>query len=258
MALPVVVSVGSKISNFKPNTMKTNKFVAVTLGVLFSAGAYAQTVDEIVDKHIAALGGKDKLDGVKSLVIQQSISVQGMEIPVKTTVVTGKSMRSESQVMGNSMVTVVDGTTGWSIRPAMMGGTGEPQDMTGDELKQAMNQVNPFGALINYKDRGTKVELVGKEKVGKDDMYHLKITSKEGQVVDEYLDANTYLVSKLKTSTQGQNVEIDYSDYKEVEGIKFANTMEMENPMAGRMAFITEKITINGPVDESIFKKPAK
>ncbi|MCY7358648.1 MAG: outer membrane lipoprotein-sorting protein [Rudanella sp.] len=238
--------------------MKTNKLVATTLALFMSVGAFAQTVDEIVDKHVAAMGGMDKLSAVKTLAREQSISVQGMEIPTKSIVVVGKSMRSESTIMGNAMIQVVDGTTGWKVTPAMMQGTGEPEDMTAEELKQSLSQLDPFGALVNYKDKGSKVELVGKEKVGKDDAYHLKVTTKDGQVIDEFLDANTYLVSKVKATTNGQVGEIAFSDYKETEGIKFANTMEMESPQAGTLTFITNKITINGPVDETVFKKPAK
>lgn len=238
--------------------MKMNKLFAATIVAFISVGAYAQTVDEIADKHIAALGGMDKLKGVNTLITARSLSVQGMEIPTTTTIVVGKSLRSESSVMGNSMIQVVDGTTGWMIRPTMMGGTGEPEDMPADQVKQQLGQLDPFGELVNYKEKGNKVELIGKEKVEKQDAYHLKITTKDGQVMDEYIDANTYLLNKVKATINGQEGEISFSDYKEVEGIKFANTMEMTNPQMGVITFITNKITINSKVDEAIFKKPAK
>lgn len=238
--------------------MKTNKLVVAALALFVSVGAYAQTVDEIVDKHVAAMGGMDKLSAVKTVAREQSIAVQGMEIPVKSIVVVGKSMRSESSIMGNSMIQVVDGGKGWKVVPAMMQGTGEPEDMTAEELKQQSGQLDPFGALVNYKSKGSKVELVGKEKVGKADAYHLKVTTKDGQTIDQYLDANTYLVSKVKMIANGQEGEILLSDYKDTEGVKFANTMEMESPQAGTLTFVTNKITINGPVDETVFKKPTK
>ncbi|GAB3512063.1 hypothetical protein GCM10027341_52370 [Spirosoma knui] len=238
--------------------MKTNFILSAALAVCFSIGAQAQTVDEIVDKHVAAMGGMDKLSSVQSVYTERSLSVQGMEIPSKSTVVVGKAMRTESSVMGNSMVQVVDGTSGWMIRPTMMGGTGEPEDMPADQVKQQLSQLDPFGPLVNYKAKGNKVELVGKEKVDGKDAYHLKITTKEGQTMDEYLDAATYMVSKVSMMVNGQPGEVLFSNYKDKDGIKFANTMQMESPQAGTISFNTEKITINGPVDESVFKKPAK
>lgn len=238
--------------------MKMNKLFVATVAGLISVGAYAQTVDEISDKYVAALGGMDKIKGVTTLITARSLSVQGMDIPTTTTIVVGKSLRSESSVMGNSMIQVVDGTTGWMIRPTMMGGTGEPEDMPADQVKQQFGQLDPFGELVNYKEKGHKVELIGKEKVDKQDVFHLKITTKDGQVMEEYLDANTFLLNKVKATINGQEGEISFSDYKTVEGIKFANTMEMTNPQMGVITFITNKITINSKVDEAIFKKPAK
>ncbi|MBC3788724.1 outer membrane lipoprotein-sorting protein [Spirosoma utsteinense] len=238
--------------------MKTNRILTATLAVFASVGAYAQTVDDIVDKHVAALGGMDKLKGVTTLVTERSLSVQGMEIPSKTTIVVGKSMRTESSVMGNSMVQVVDGSTGWMIRPAMMGGTGDPEDMPADQIKQQVGQLDPFGPLVGYKEKGNKVELVGNEKVDGKDNYHLKITTKDGQVIDEYLDAATYMVSKVKMDMNGQAGEIGFSDYKDTDGIKFANTMEIANAQMGTLNMLTTKIMVNPKVDDAIFKKAAK
>ena len=238
--------------------MKTNKLFAAVVGTMISVGSFAQTVDEIADKHTAAMGGLDKIKAVNTIVSERSLAVNGMEIPTKTILVVGKSVRSESTVMGNSMVQVYDGTNGWMIRPTMMGGTGEPEDMPADQAKQQASQLDPFGALVNYKEKGHTVELVGKEKLDKKDVYHLKVTEKGGQVIDEYVDAETFLISKIKAEANGQPMEISFSDYKETDGIKFAGTMDMTNPQMGALTFITNKISINPPVDDAVFKKPVK
>mgnify|MGYP000612576975 CR=1 FL=1 len=238
--------------------MKTNTLLAATLAVFVSFGAYAQTVDEIVDKHVTALGGMDKLNAVKTVVTNQTVSTRQGDAPILTTIVVGKAMRSEITIMGNAMLRVVDGTTGWILIPTMMKGSGEPEAMPADQLKQSMNQLNPFGWLVNYKDKGTKVELVGKEQIDKKDVYRLKITTKEGQLVDQYIDATTYLVSKVKVSMSGQDSEILFSDYKEVNGVKFPNTVEIIGGQMGTMTMLTNKITVNSPINEAIFKKPAK
>jgi hypothetical protein len=237
--------------------MRTNKLLVAVVAAMISVSSYGQTVDEIVDKHVAAVGGIDKINGVKTLVIDRSLAVSGMEIPSKTLLVVGKSVRSESTVMGNSMIQVLDGTTGWMIRPTMMGGTGEPEDMPADVLKQTQGQLDPFGGLVNYKEKGNTVELVGKEKVDKKDAFHLKVTSKEGQVTDEWVDAQTYLISKIKVDMGGQQGEISMSDYKEVDGVKFPNTMDISSPQ-GVITFVTNKIVVNGAIDETAFKRPAK
>ena len=218
---------------------------------------YAQSVDEIVAKHVEAMGGAEKLKTVNSIMTERVLAVQGMEIPSKSVIVVGKSMRSESTVMGNSMVQVLHGEKGWKIMPSMLGGTGEPEDMSADEIKPLYGQLDPFGALYNYQEKGNKVELIGKEKVDKKDMFHLKITTKEGVAMDEYLDASTYLVYKVATNVNGQEGELVFSDYEVIEGIKMANTIDITSPM-GAFTMITNKTIINGAVDEQIFAKPAK
>lgn len=235
--------------------MKMNKLFATVVAAFISVGSFAQTVDEIVDKHIAALGGADKLKSVTSIVAERSLSVQGMEIPTVSTLVVNKAVRTESTVMGNSMVQAFDGTSAWMIRPTMMGGTGEPEDMPADQLKQLKGQLDPFGPLFNYKEKGNKVELVGKEKVDKKDTYHLKVTTKDGEALDQYIDATTYLLTKTKASANGQDVEISFSDYKDVDGIKVAYAMDIVNQM-GNLAFLTNKIKVNSTIDEAVFKKP--
>ncbi len=235
--------------------MKTNKLFATAVAAFISVSSFAQTVDEIVDKHIAALGGADKLKSVNTIVAERSLSVQGMDIPTVSTLVVNKAVRSESTVMGNSMVQAFDGTNAWMIRPTMMGGTGEPENMPAEQLKQLKSQLDPFGPLFNYKEKGNKVELVGTEKVDKKDTYHLKVTTASGDVSDQYIDATTYLLTKTKASANGQDIEINFSDYKDVDGIKFAYAMDLTNQM-GNLAFLTSKIKINSPVDEKVFKKP--
>ncbi|HOY18074.1 MAG TPA: hypothetical protein PLC89_12285 [Haliscomenobacter sp.] len=229
----------------------------LAVATFFTTIVSAQTVDEIVAKHVAAMGGADKLKTVNTMISERVIAVQGMEIPSKSVIVVGKSMRSESSVMGTSMVQVVHGDKGWKIMPTMMGGTGEPEDMSADELKPLFGQLDPFGVLYNYQEKGHKVELVGTEKVDKKDMFHLKITTKEGVAMDEYLDASTYLVYKVVSNVGGQEGELVFSDYEVIEGIKMANTIDITSPM-GAFTMITNKTIINGAVDEQIFAKPAK
>jgi hypothetical protein len=139
----------------------------------------------------------------------------------------------------------------------MMGGTGEPEDMSADEIKPLLGQLDPFGALYNYQEKGNKVELVGTEKVDKKDMIHLKVTTKEGVVMDEFLDAKTYLPYKVESNVGGQEGELVFSDYQEIEGIKMANTIDITSPM-GAFTMITNKTVINGEIDQKVFVKPAK
>ena len=243
--------------------MKLTKIIASAFIVMAGATAsFAQTADEIVAKHIEATGGADKWKALKGLEIKNKFNIQGMDIESKTVIVSGKSMRMDVAVMGQEVITAVDGETGWMQQPAMMGGTGEPEDMPGALVKESLKQTNLGGALLNYKEKGSTVELVGKEKLDGADVFHLKLTEKNGDVTNMFLSSSTYYTLKSvgKRNVQGKEVEAEvlYSNFKQVEGLTFAHATEVPSPMGGTMTLETDSIKLNPTIDESIFKKPAK
>ena len=243
--------------------MKLTKIIASAFIVMALATAsFAQTADEIVAKHIEATGGADKWKALKGVEKKNKFNVQGMDIEMKLVIVAGKALRSDIAVMGQEIIAVVDGETGWAQRPAMMGGTGEPEDMPGAEIKETLKQTDLGGSLLNYKEKGSTLELVGKEKLDGADVYHLKLTEKNGEVTNMFISTSTYYTLKTsgKRKVQGQEVDVDvtYSNFKQVDGITFPHTTEVPSPMGGTMTMETESIKLNPTIDEAIFKKPAK
>jgi hypothetical protein len=224
------------------------------LSVLIST---AQSVDEIVTKHLTARGGIEKLRSIKSIVMENTLGAQGMEFENKQIVLVGKAMRSESKIMGNDMVQAFDGAMAWAIMPAMMGGTGDPQEMPAEMSKGVSSQTDPF-PFLDFALKGNKIEYIGTEKIKDKDTYHVKITSKEGTISEAWIGVENGLIAKIKATQAGQEQEVFYSNYKEVEGVSFPMSMEMSNPMAGTITIDTKTIVLNGVLDEAIFKMPGK
>ena len=208
------------------------------------------------------MGGADKWKAVKAMEMNNKFTVQGMDIASKTVIVSGKSLRTDISVMGQEIISAIDGETGWAQQPAMMGGTGEPEDMPGAMIKESRKQVYLGGSLMNYKENGSTIELVGKEKLEGVDVYHLKLTEKAGDITNLFVSTSNYYVLKSagKRNIQGKEVdaEVNFSNFKQIEGLTFPYTMETASPMGGMMTIETDSIKLNPKVDESIFKKPAK
>ena len=232
---------------------KTILFVSI---LALSVGALsAQPVEEIVARHLTAIGGAAKLREVKSIVMENAIKVQGLEIENSTTILIGRAMRSNSKIMGNELVQAFDGATSWAITPVVMGGNGEPQVLTAEMAKSVITQIDPF-PLLDYPEKGTKLEVLALEKINNKDAYHLKMSPKDGVESEIWIDVLSGLMSKLKTIQNGQEAEMVFSNYAVIGGITFAMSMEISNPVAGVITINTKAVKLNIAVDELIFKMP--
>src|SRR5262245_38190574 len=198
------------------------------LTVLFCVQASAQTVDELIKKNIDAKGGVQKTRAIKSVKISAKVIQGGLEIPLTIQQKRPAMVRTDVTIQGKTATGAYDGETGWKIDPFQ--GSSEPEKVAGDDLKDLQEQADIDGPLVDYKEKGHKVELVGKEDVEGTPAYRLKLTLKSGDVRNIYLDAENYLELKInaKRKTPGGEVEIDQyvGNYKPVEGILFSHSID--------------------------------
>ncbi len=242
---------------------KTTIFLTFSLVLSSLVNVMAQTSEEIFQKHEAAMGGAEKWKNLKSLVTKSKFSIQGMDVSTTTSILTGKAVKAEVEVMGNKMVTAFDGTNGWMIRPSMMGGTGKAEDMPKEQAEALKSQTNPGSPLMDAKLEGSTIELESKEKLDGADVYVLTVTNKAGKQTTVYVSANTYYVVKTssKQTINGQEMTIDvmYSNYKEVDDLYFPYTIEQPNPMAGGSMIVEVlDIELNPTIEPTFFAKSDK
>ncbi len=223
----------------------------------FANVVQAQSVDEVLEKHFKTVG-QEKLVAVQSFFIKANVSQMQMELPMEMRIKKPDMFIINIEIQGQKLVQAYDGQKGWMINPMM--GT-EPQELAGVQLDQAKEQVNMEGELYNYKKKGSTAEMAGKVNVDGKELFRIILTDKEGNAKDYFIDANTYLISKVKAkiSAQGQTIDVEQimSDYKTIDGITIAMKVESKSPMG--TAFITmEEIKFNEKFDDSIFKQAAK
>ena len=160
------------------------------------------------------------------------------------------------EMQGQKMIQAFDGQKGWMIAPWI---SSEPQDLSGPELDQAMEQANIDGELYNYKEKGATASLLGKVNMDGSPMFNIKFTGKDGNVKNYFIDAESYLVRKVKSkvSAQGQEMEVEQnlSEYKNIDGILMPMKIESKMPM-GSANVIFEEIKFGEKFDDSIFAKP--
>ncbi len=212
----------------------------------------AQTADEVVDKYVTALGGKEKLATLKSVKKTGSINVQGTDVNLTITIVQGVGSRNDISVPGNGEgFQIINTTKGWDFMPFM--GQASPEEVTAEKLKSSQGILDLQGVLFNYKEKGSQVELLGKENVDGAEAYKLKITNKLGVVSTLFINTKTnYLVRSITTAKGAngdENTEVTYNDFKKTdEGYLFPFSQAID-----RGTIIFSVIETNKPVDEKIF-----
>lgn len=242
--------------------MKTKLFSILVLIIFISSGSNAQTVDEVIASHIKAIGGNEKWASIKTMKMTGNIDIApGMKAPFTMYFKNKNKFRFELEVQGLTMIQALDIDSGWSIVP--FSGKTDAERMSPEEVKSSKQQADYTGDLINYKEKNNEVELLGKEDMEGTDTYKLKITRKDGDITYMYLDANSYLSLKETSKIKMQDKEFESatipSNYKDVEGVKFAFALELrggDSESSGQTMTI-ESIVINPEVKDDIFKMPA-
>ncbi|HEY4208923.1 MAG TPA: hypothetical protein VGM31_18995 [Puia sp.] len=233
--------------------------------VLLAATVYvqAQTADEVIAKHIDAMGGKAKLQALKSIYIEGvAVTGNGMEIDTKTWKVKDKLYRQEISFGMGNVVIITTPSKGWASNPRNGGAFAAMPD---EALKAMQTQLDPV-PLLDYAAKGNKVELQGTDTAsGGKKCYKLKVTFTNGQDVTYFIDAQTYYVDReqRKAGMMGGGggrrdpnapMNIDFADYqKTADGYIFPNTM-----IVGGFGLKTsvEKLEINKDVDVDKLSKP--
>ncbi|MGE0127215.1 MAG: hypothetical protein AB7U82_03830 [Blastocatellales bacterium] len=215
------------------------------------------TVDDVLDKFVKAIGGKEAVEKATSRSMKGSFDIEAMNMTGTFEMIAKAPNKSAVKIdlPGFGVVNnVYDGTKAWSADP-MQG----LRELSGAELA-AMKRRSDFYAEINYKKHYSKMEVKGKEKVGSYETYVIEATPVEGGPEKLYFDANTGLLVRHDMeveSPQGKMATESYmDDYKVVDGVKVAHLMKQVNPMIAWSMKITE-IKTNVPVDDAKFNKPA-
>jgi outer membrane lipoprotein-sorting protein len=234
--------------------------------VLTGAAASAQTADEIIEKSIAAGGGREALAKLTSRATTgtMTVSTPGGDISGTVEALNQAPNKSHTVItldlsaMGAGKMTIdqrFDGTNGYATN-SMQGET----PVTSGQLDTWRNAIFP-SPFLDYKARGTKIELTGKEKLGDNDAYTLLMTPAKGSASRLWVDATTYqpvkavlTVDTAETGPMEQTMVM--SDFREVDGVKIPFKIVGSSPMQ-TFTMVMTKVEHNVNVDPARFVKPA-
>jgi hypothetical protein len=222
------------------------------------------TLDEIIDKHVAARGGLARIAAIQSLMLTGRIQFNPeVEAPITVRIRRPNQIRQDFIIQTRTGSRAYDGAVGWQRMPGPSGGPTAVELLRDAELKNIQDEAESAidGPLLNYRARGHRVELVGKELFEQKPCFVLKVTLRSGHVLRQYLDAATFLEigERLSRAVNGKETEIESTigDYREAGGVLFPHLFvsgTADHPRESRLQF--EKIVVNPALDEMIFKAP--
>ena len=219
------------------------------------------TVDELVAKNVGAKGGADALRALQSIRLNGKMLVNEGQIQLAyaETKKRPDEVRTETTLQGMTAVEAYDGKEGWRISPFQ--GRKDPERMSADDVKPLMEDAEIDGPLVNWKEKGSTLEYVGREDVDGTSAYKIKVVRKNGDVNFVYLDPDHFLEIRILTQRirhgAQEETETDVGDYEKIGGVFIPFSIE-----AGRKGdpdkqkVVIEKAEANVPVDDSIFHFP--
>lgn len=216
------------------------------------------TADEILDKNVKAVGGKEVIEKIASRSTKASFDLEAFGVsgaPIEILAKAPNKSATKIDVPNFGVVNIIfNGATGWNSDP--MNGL---RELTGVELAQLKRRSDLHGAL-NLKQQYSKMEVKGKAKVGSYETYVIEATTAEGGLEKFYFDINTGLLVRHDLEAEGPQgkalTENYFDDYKAVDGVKIPHTIRFVNP---EISWVTKIIEVknNVEIDDAKFNKPS-
>jgi hypothetical protein len=244
---------------------RTSSMLRKTVAFLFLAGlataASAQTADDLIEKNIHARGGRVRLKAVQTIRMTGKMSLgKGMEAPMTIEMVPpSHKLRMDFTLQGVTGTQAFDGSDGWQVMP-FKGDTGAVA-MSPEDLTEMRDTADFQGAFFDYKEKGNKVEYLGKADFAGTPAYKLKLTEKDGGVTTILLDAESYLELAEESAKivggAATVLETSFGDYRSVEGISFPFTIEVKaKGLPSMQTFSIDKVELNVEVPANRFEMP--
>jgi Photosynthetic reaction centre cytochrome C subunit len=223
------------------------------------------TVDQILAKYLVAMGGRPKLEKLKTVKMSgtrelkngdDAASIEPLEIYRKAP----NKLLMNFGADGKSSTQAFNGTIGWRRF------NGRVSSIGGPDLLGARRDADLFKD-IKLREQYVSLKVVGRDKIGGRDVFviearfpdthpakmfgiereRLYFDAQSGLLVRRYMEYQTPL-GVLPEAT-------DYSTYQKVNGLMFPFSIRLSRPPLVVIQKFVE-IKINAPIDDAVFEKP--
>lgn len=241
---------------------KYGLFAGIALALVCPVLASAQSLEDLIARHIAARGGLPALRAIKSLKMAGTMRPAGFDVQLsyKETIERPGAVRIDATLQNLTLVQAYDGASGWQIQPFQ--GRKDPEDLSADDTKSLQEEADFEGPLIDAKAKGVSLENLGSVDIDGAPTYAIRATLKNGDQLTYYLDPVAMLTVRVETRQLARGAETltdtDFGDYEKVNGVYFP--FEIASGPKGatdRQRVTYDTVVANAAVDPVVFARPA-
>ncbi len=201
--------------------MKPKTYLLSILLLSISLALHAQTADEILEKHAAAMGGMENWNKIKTLKITGTIYQQWAEIPFTFIIDQGKMLKSTTTLNGSSteFTEYLKDETKTATNP-------DPNTsfISNDSALFFRPHLNmPASLLIDYKTNGMTATYTGMDTILTKPCFVLKLVTKKGLKITAFIDQTTYYLLRMETILKNdegpKEVSVSYKLFRNQDGV---------------------------------------
>ncbi|MDG1682425.1 MAG: pitrilysin family protein, partial [Flavobacteriaceae bacterium] len=223
---------------------------AVAKPVFNKAIPEGMTALDVVDNYIKAIGGRDMLLNVNTLVSNMDVTLPGA--PFKPMAISKQMMPNKISFemkanMGGQTMSLMK--RNFSGEKGYMEQQGQKMQMSEEEIIEAKNVEGIFDELYYNEDQ---TELLSINSIDGEDVYKVKVVKNEKTSYRYYAVESGYLMS-IEEEDENKNISsTKYGDYRSVNGIMMPYFMQV-NAGGQNLEFNTTEVLVNSELKDSDF-----
>jgi hypothetical protein len=235
---------------FKDSMKNLLLFVFLILALVLVQFAEAQSVNEIIEKHISARGGKENLRGLHAILIEGTKKVSGTEFNVSVLKYQEKYSRTDYKAGGEANFSIITPEKGWSLLPA----TARVVELPRERVEYLQPELDIAGPLVDYDLKQNRVEMLGREMLNDVPVHVVRVTLPNGKELVHYIDEKSYVLHQIASRGQDEKGEIveqitQFTDWRKVRNVYFPFAINVVSPNGTEGPLVVQKITLNEEVN---------
>lgn len=211
-------------------------------------GVQSQTAEEIISKHISAIGGYEKIKSIKSLIFEAVIKFPDHIRHLKSYIIHDSAIHTDIvNSDGKNGYGIVTKTEGWTFDATK----NSMEKKSKGEIRQVQYSFDLHGPLIDYRQKGHKIKFSGRDTINGLEYLTLRVIKSNKDRLTYFFDSS-YFVFRVEYFLSGINLRyfVDYT-YQSIEGGYFF-VHKAKHYGAGVEVVYTNYI-INPEIDRSLF-----